>query len=501
MRYLTRAVLPMAVALTLPVSIHGQTGTRLSRPPSSTTPLPTGTTTTTGVTAGTLTLAAPGPAPTGLTVRGTPASATLTWQPAANAVSYSVTRWLKTNTTCCRNSVSNLTATSWTDNGGMLEAPNVYVYALSVTYQDGSVGSAQVEWTPPAATNPTSLTATQKGEGTVELSWPAVPNASYYLLWGPGLQDATRAASTTHVVSGVPAGTHTYMVGAYFEPGPVSTPATQFTRTSATIRSSTANYRVTINGFAVNHATSEDPANWDGVSDEIYGVAFVQIFDRNTKSLLTPATFVESRVHGDVSKWSDRVRAGSLTAYGGIGSGNRVPDNTDPANAPTGQPSSATFPLVVFQGPLTLGKEVVVVRPVLWESDGNRSAFDLWSAHFKNTAPSGTFAAIESALGEASIPVILGGLMLNGAASVTDLQFNRDIKPGTDRPVGMQGGLIMKWQDRMVVITKEKIDAVLDSPYATGAKGILAIPLVDKDGGDLPYSADYVMYLRVERIP
>ncbi len=499
-RFMRSGIAILLVTSALTSSLTAQNRRQVARPTTAQpvlTPEPT--------TGATLSLSKPGPAPAGISVTGTPASATVSWQAAPNAVRYTVGRYLKGNLSCCTHSADNITATTWTDNTGGLQWSGVYVYTVTAIYADGSAGAAQFEWTRPEPVNPTALTVTQKAEGVVELTWPAVAGASYYLLWGPGLADATRAVGTSHTVGNVPAGTHQYTVGAYFDPGPVSTPVAMFTKGSIALTSMTGNYRVTLNGFAVNHATSEDPANWDGVSDEVYGAAFVQVFDRNSKALVTPPAVVESRVHGDVSKWRDRVRAGSLTAAGGIGPGDRVPDNSDPSTGPTGQPSATAFPLVVFQGPLTLGKEVVLVHPTLWESDGNRSAFDKWHASFLQVEREATFSAMAREIDAPGLQIVMGGQMLTGAGSIPDLKATRDVKPGTDRPIGMRHvpstNYTMQWQDRMVVITKEKIDALLDSKYGSGVKGTIAIPLVDHDAGDLPYSGDYVLYLRVERLP
>ncbi len=177
----------------------------------------------------------PGPPPTGLAVTGTPAKAFVSWQPAPNAVSYSVDRWLKDNPGCCRNQATNLSTTTWTDENGMMQWPGIYVFALSATYADGSVGSAMLEWTRPDPVNPASLTAAQTGDGTVQLTWPAVHHVGYYLLWGPGLADGTKTTNTTHTVLNVPVGTHEYVVAAYFEPGPVTTVASVWPRTQVNV--------------------------------------------------------------------------------------------------------------------------------------------------------------------------------------------------------------------------------------------------------------------------
>ena len=498
-RFMRSGIAILLVTSALTSALPAQNRRQVARP----TAQPVVTPTTTGAT---LSLIQPGPAPVGIAVIGTPASATVSWQAAPNAVRYTVGRYLKDNPSCCAHSADNITATTWTDNTGGLQWSGVYVYTVTAIYADGSAGAAQFEWTRPEPANPTALTATQKAEGVVELAWPAVAGASYYLLWGPGLADATRAMGTSHTVANVSAGTHQYMIGAYFEPGPVSTPAAMFTKGSVKVTSMTGTYRVTINGFSVNHATAEDPGNWDGVSDEVYATAFVQIFDRGNKSLVMQPSVVQTVEHGDVSKWRGRVRAGAMTAAGGIGPGDRVPDNTNPAAGPTGQPTTTSFPLLVFHGPLTQGKEVVVIRPVLWESDGNRNAYDMWHSHFTESAPEATYNFIEGEIAKPGIQIALGEFMLsaNCCSKFIDLGSFR-ITRGTDRPIGLAPRdrrlSYLEWQDRLVVLTKEKLDSIFDSPYSTTTVGIIPIPLADQDAGDIPYSGNYVLYLRVERLP
>ena len=70
----------------------------------------------------------------------------------------------------------------------------------------------------------------------MELGWSAAPGAAYYMLWGPGLPNTgVRVDSTRQVVSGVPPGAQTWTVGSYYLPGPVTTNASAFTKTTLTV--------------------------------------------------------------------------------------------------------------------------------------------------------------------------------------------------------------------------------------------------------------------------
>jgi hypothetical protein len=85
--------------------------------------------------------------------------------------------------------------------------------------------------------NPSGFTAKQWGDGQVKLQWQPVDGASYYVLLGPGLPEGGTKVSgeTTFFATAVPPGTHEWAVASYYEPGPVSTPASEFPRAGLTL--------------------------------------------------------------------------------------------------------------------------------------------------------------------------------------------------------------------------------------------------------------------------
>jgi hypothetical protein len=209
----------------------------------------------------------PGPPPAGLIVSGTPALARVTWG-LVGASSYSVQRWLQSNPDCCRVSSPQLAAsqTGWDDPTPWA---GTYVYRATAVYSDGRQGFADVNYLRPEPTNPAQLTARQGLTGAkagawgtvywiipVTVTWSVVPGAAYYVLWGPGLpatgvqlkttvSNGVETHQTSYAVSslnnssvplGVTWGVNTWTVGAFFLPGPVSTPAANFTKGSVDIK-------------------------------------------------------------------------------------------------------------------------------------------------------------------------------------------------------------------------------------------------------------------------
>ena len=92
----------------------------------------------------------------GITVNGTTtASATVTWEPVAGAVSYTVTRSMPAQPLCCEGSVAGLTTTTWTDPGPQMigfALAGVYVFEVTAVLGDGTTVSGQANWTRPDPT-------------------------------------------------------------------------------------------------------------------------------------------------------------------------------------------------------------------------------------------------------------------------------------------------------------------------------------------------------------
>lgn len=174
----------------------------------------------------------PGLAPTGVTVNGTPASATLAWQPVAGVASYVVTRQ-QANVPATQQTLAP-TNTGMYDSG--LQPGTAYTYTVRAIQSDGREGSTVALFTTPLAVNPAGFMARQTGDGQVRLWWQPVNDASYYVVFGPGAQGGTKVdTATSYTVTSVPPGAQEWAVASYYDPGPVSTVGTQFSRVQLTV--------------------------------------------------------------------------------------------------------------------------------------------------------------------------------------------------------------------------------------------------------------------------
>jgi hypothetical protein len=327
-------------------------------------------------------------------------------------------------------------------------------------------------------------------EGSVDVFWDAVPGATAYMLGGPGTGTGVRVNGTFYRVTGVSPGAHTWTVATMYPNGILTTPD-KWSKATTVVKAVTARYRIVLNGFRVYQESYDDQLNMDGQHDEVYAAAAVAVFERYPQKVVQPTQIVRSALHGDASRGQVQVRAGSVMPSGGIANGDTVP-NLTPA-APGGTPSMHTFPLLLWEGTLTDDKEVVSIRPVLWEWDGGTALYDEWA----RTVPS-------RQAGDASIPALgkwVDGNTANLVCSGGTLNPNT-CRHGVDRPIGLgncYSFALDSWCDHVVVFTRKAIEAALSLPQAGGIPpGGYAIRLTETKWDT---RADYEMYLRFERIP
>lgn len=244
-------------------------------------------------------------------------------------------------------------------------------------------------------------------------------------------------------------------------------------------------YRITVAGFRVNHDTYDDPLNRDGWGDEVYASVVLQRFDRGSGRALETRT-VTSRTHGDGNAGRERVPQGHASDAGGLTQGDVVPFGWD-EHAVKPPLENGRFPLVVWEGPLADGGDVLVLRPSLWELDGDRSAFDAWARFAASPGATWSLAAVQQSL--------LSSAIAPAAGSALELS----VPPGRDRPIGLRG---QEWYDQVVVLNREKIEAALLQADRPGrAPGLIAVRLREEtgNGSRAAQNGDYVLYLRVER--
>lgn len=130
--------------------------------------------------------------------------------------------------------------------------------------------------------------------------------------------------------------------------------------------------KVTIEGFKVVQETVDHALEWDGKGDEIIVETLV---DTVGQSGVPRSTRITDQI-GDSNGNPHRITAGSRSSQGGLRTGDEYP-----GNRPQPQGSRSGLPMVVFNGMIQPGQEVIVT-PVIIEWDGNdglKSVSDLIS--------------------------------------------------------------------------------------------------------------------------
>jgi hypothetical protein len=271
-------------------------------------------------------------------------------------------------------------------------------------------------------------------------------------------------------------------------------------------------YRVTITGFAATKGTVDDPRNADGTGDEVAVAAAVVLWDRNQQTA-RERRFSRSREFGDVGtgQFGTRIKAGTMSATGGIwgGNGNEVvPTAFSPTGGAFPPPSSDQLPLMVWEGVLTDGIDALLVVPSIWEIDGAPHGFTNYETNWK-TSPVSTLFSTPAVTIQMTTPTITSFVTPRNnavliASALTSLftaglvgQFgfvSALINSRMDRPIGLaSGGNVTDYQDRLMVVTREKLAAL-----TPGMGIIVAVPFPEPNDAFL--QGLYTVYLRVERI-
>jgi hypothetical protein len=254
-------------------------------------------------------------------------------------------------------------------------------------------------------------------------------------------------------------------------------------------------FRVTLTGFTVNRQTSDNILEADGKGDEIYVLAETAQYDAHAdtrprdrvsanpaasmalttglrgRGNLTLRRSLASVLMGDINFQNDppRIRAGSASSVGGLRTGDRYPTN-EPWNL-SGAPRADRLPMLLWEGDLHLGRELVIICPTIWEWDGGNVELRSTFAQDVNRYFSGSTYRDEGFVWRGFV----GG----------------DAFGAGDRPIGMVGG--NAWVPSALFLNFQTArDASTSSPSNIGI-GVVEIRYAH--GGE-----DYSLYFKIESL-
>ena len=272
---------------------------------------------------------------------------------------------------------------------------------VQATQTNGSMAAIGSRQDSPAGstTGSTKLTAVQPlaaatgvevayiGEGRVAVKWNTVLGAAMYDVVWRNIGSSSWMALNTTPVTGTSfvtdplakQGTYVTAGGAEFVVVPrrsaQDNSAARNQPVAVSVPRWSGRYRVTVNGFRVNHETFDTPVETDGKRDEV----FVRVGYREYSAedaALGSERVAKTHVHGDINadRWthvgseSYRYRAGSASQLGGLRTGDGFPNQAQPWTA-SASPSNESFPLFVWEGYLAEGGGTVAISPAVYEDD------------------------------------------------------------------------------------------------------------------------------------
>lgn len=303
-------------------------------------------------------------------------------------------------------------------------------------------------------------------------------------------------------------------------------------------------FRLTLNGFTVNHQTSDHILEADGRGDEVYLLADVWTLERGeavgrrtvnaepsgacvfpaprlpagtspgqlrpcrTEDVPDHSVRVARRERFSTAVMGDshgprnppRVRAGSASPEGGLRSGDHFPAST-PWNR-AGVPRRDQLPLLLWEGELVDGANAVAILPAVWEWDGPDELERRWQQLADQTLRlPWPYEGADRGAAELRnrSPFLERDVWQPEHAGRADLLLHRHRGDG-NRPVGIvPAGDGFRYTPPLLQLTYSRAAALARGTPTPYGRGIMEIRLAEPRSHNL--DGDYTLYLQVEEIP
>ena len=251
-----------------------------------------------------------------------------------------------------------------------------------------------------------------------------------------------------------------------------------------------ARFRVTLNGFTVNHDTYDHALGYDGQGDEVYIIADAVAF--NGAGSVLERRNLQTPIMGEANGQGERIQAGRATDRGGLRTGNPFPTN-EPWRYGGGL-SERQLPLLLCEGMLkrdgtAAGTTAVLIVPTIWERDELPQFVDTYRTNLDARLAGYVRTLSASAT---SLDHLIGGAAVLGDYEVgTPLNF-----ASHDRPIGMSSNTTPVWPKRLLLTYDIAQQAAASTRDGLGT-GIFRVRYQDSE--DL--GGDYTLYVQIERLP
>jgi hypothetical protein len=209
--------------------------------------------------------------------------------------------------------------------------------------------------------------------------------------------------------------------------------------------------------------------------------SFTEVFDRRTNSVLAGGTLLRTPIHGDINN-SDpvkgiRVLAGSVSGSGGIETGDDIH-----LLMTSGSANAGYVPFVTWEGDLTSGIELVVLRPMVWVIGGTDQMIytPYTNRLLYNEIPTDLvrLPVVQSALAQSTglsvdtSPQLVTngnwnfhevrpmGILMTTPSNPSNITTINSPDP-TDSHFGLTGTFPCTLSDQVIVLTREKLESYL----------------------------------------
>jgi hypothetical protein len=277
-------------------------------------------------------------------------------------------------------------------------------------------------------------------------------------------------------------------------------------------------YRIEAVGFENAHETRDDWWATDGLGDEVQlrlirGAVDVTVRDcqafgstvlggRTVMVGVAPGCWFENvtgPIWGSVNsdEWRrTRIQAGSGDQFGGVRTGNKVPDGFTPDNVRAAQ----GFPLVMWEGRLIENKDVAIVVPMLWDWDGPVGLAPRVLGGLLDAAPIAAGAATAAAGAPPAAAGVAGAVRdFSDRVQRRNEEITLDCNAPGDRPVGCRArGRDDYYPYELIALDFATAEAMLAGEYRSPDLPVAMRRIGFRDERD--YQGFYKFYWRVQRV-
>ena len=255
-----------------------------------------------------------------------------------------------------------------------------------------------------------------------------------------------------------------------------------------------SSFRVTLNGYRVDHQTRDDALERDGVGDEV--------------SLVLGLATVDSSGRFDPLRWGNifsslmgqqprnEIRAGTGSDRGGLITGDGFPTATPWRRFTPINPGIP--PNILFEGELTQGENAALIIPTIWEWDNTGALRTAFADALERDRPAITSTVRRLISGSSPTPesFILQGSALGIGNTVTLGHGPLGLGQVDDRPIGMRAlDGNYGFTPQALVLTYNSAREMARADFGVG-RGVIPVRYQD----DRTLEGDYTLFIQVEEI-